>query len=102
MGEACAKGAKDRAGRVCPTEANVPETVEGTAVWAALKSPGVWTGGGMSPLRIDRAELSRRLSDIEPWILIDLLDAFEPAALAAIARASKTKTKPGKRPAEEE
>lgn len=52
-----------------------------------------WTGGGMSPLRIDRAQLVARVEDAPAWVVHELIDAFEPAALKAMAEARAAKRK---------
>jgi hypothetical protein len=51
----------------------------------------------MTPRRIDRAAIRSRLEDVACWIVEALLDAFEAAALAAMA-ASEKKKKPGDKP----
>ena len=58
-------------------------------MWDAVQRPGAWTGGGMTPRRIDRLAIHARLSHTPVWILEVLLDAFEPAALAAAGVAEK-------------
>ena len=45
----------------------------------------------MSPRRVDRDAVRARMPGVEHWIIDELLDAFEPAALTAIAEA-KPKT----------
>lgn len=82
-------------GRLCPTVEHACRTVEGAAVWDGVRRSGGWSGGGFSPRRIDRAALHARLADTPAWILEDLVDAFEPAALEAIATAKKKRT-PGR------
>lgn len=39
----------------------------------------------MTPRRIDREAVRARMADVPVWIVEDLLDAFEPAALKAAA-----------------
>lgn len=43
----------------------------------------------MSPRRLDRAAIRARLEHLPGWVIEALLDAFEPAALSAIAAAEK-------------
>ena len=43
----------------------------------------------MTPLRVNRPAIHARLSDVEPWIIETLLDAFEPMALSC-ARPKET------------
>lgn len=69
------------------------QTFEGEAVWRAVSRSGSWSGGGMTPRRVDRAAVRARLSDTPGWIVEELIDAFEPAALAAAAKA-ETMRKP--------
>jgi hypothetical protein len=46
----------------------------------------------MTPLRLDRAALSRRLAaDIDPWVMDSLLDAFEPAMTGALSRNARNR-----------
>ena len=45
----------------------------------------------MTPRRIDRAAIRARLEDVPGWIIEALLDAFEAAALAAMAATEKKK-----------
>ncbi len=52
----------------------------------------------MTPRRIDRQTVHARLSPIAPWIIETLLDAFEPAALAAVAVVEKRRGKDKPRP----
>lgn len=47
----------------------------------------------MSPLRIDRAQLVARVEDAPAWVVHELIDAFEPAALKAMAEARAAKRK---------
>ena len=54
-------------------------------MWDAVCRSGGWTGGGMTPRRLDRLAIRARLEDIPGWIVEDLLDEFEPAALKAMA-----------------
>lgn len=65
-------------------------------MWAAVQPVGSWQGGGLAPIRLDRLEVERRLDgEVPRWILDPLLDAFEPAALAAMnSKAAKDKGKP--------
>jgi squalene cyclase len=62
-------------------------------VWDAISRSGGWTGGGMTPRRLDRAAILARLPDVPGWILQDLMDAAEPAALAAEAKAREREKK---------
>jgi hypothetical protein len=48
-------------------------------------------------VRLDRGELRARLPDHPAWVLDDLLDAFEPAAVAAMAEAAEAKRKRDRR-----
>ncbi len=73
-------------GRRCPQAEHACATFEGEAVWAAISRSSGWTGGGMTPRRINRAAVRSRLADIEGWIVEALLDAVEPTALAAAAK----------------
>lgn len=43
----------------------------------------------MTPRRLDRAAIRARLEHLPGWVIEALLDAFEPAALSAIAAAEK-------------
>lgn len=61
-------------------------------MWDAVSRAGGWAGGGMTPRRVDRAAVRARLDTVDGWIVEDLIDAFEPAALAA-ERAAKTREK---------
>ncbi|MBX3480083.1 MAG: hypothetical protein KF842_06760 [Caulobacter sp.] len=64
-------------------------------MWRAVKGGGVWTGGGMTPTRLDRAAVLRRTGDLaQAWVTEELLDAFEPAALGALHRTGKTRREP--------
>ncbi|WP_404419163.1 hypothetical protein [Brevundimonas vesicularis] len=58
-------------------------------MWDAVQRAGAWTGGGMTPRRIDRTAIRARLDHVPAWILEVLLDAFEPAALKASGVAEK-------------
>lgn len=91
----CASGLSDDKGRRCPQVEHACRTAEGEAVWRAVSRSGGWSGGGMTPRRLDRTAIADRLPDVDRWILEELLDAFEPAALAAVAEAEK---KTGKAP----
>ncbi len=62
-------------------------------MWDAVQRAGTWTGGGMTPRRIDRQAIRARLGHVPVWILEVLLDAFEPAALSAAAVAEKKRRK---------
>lgn len=54
-----------------------------------LQTAAVWTGGGMSAPRLDRAAIAHRLEGaVEPWILTGLLDGYEAAALKGLAARS--------------
>lgn len=58
----------------------------------------------MTPRRVDRAAVRDRLADVPGWIIEAMVDAFEAAALAAMAATEKKKTprdKPGSSPAED-
>lgn len=69
-------------------------TAEGFRLWEAVRSPGAWIHTGFGPPRLDRAGLARRLGDGVPaWLIDELLDAYEPAALDGLA-AAKRKPKP--------
>lgn len=76
-----------------------PQTVEGKAVWAVLRAAPVWCGGGMTPMRLDRAAVAERLGGlVEAWVLHALLDPYEIAYLAGhAARQATTAHKPGAR-----
>lgn len=58
----------------------------------------------MIPRRIDRLAVHARLHPMPVWIVENLLDAFEPAALraAAVAEKKREKAKPGARRAQAE
>lgn len=58
----------------------------------------------MIPRRVDRVAVHARLSHIPIWIIENLLDAFEPAALraAAVAEKNREKAKPSARRAQAE
>lgn len=43
----------------------------------------------MTPRRVDRQAVLTRLAPMPPWIIETLLDAFEPAALNAVAVSEK-------------
>lgn len=58
-------------------------------MWDAVQRSSGWTGGGMTPVRVDRQAVRTRLEDVPGWIVETLLDDFEPAALAAQAAARK-------------
>ena len=62
-------------------------------MWDAVQRAGAWTGGGMTPRRIDRMAIRARLDHVPAWILEVLLDAFEPAALKAAGVAEKKREK---------
>lgn len=98
----CASGLADAKGKRCPQVAHACRTAEGEAVWRAVSRSGGWTGGGMVPRRLDRAAIRARLPEIENWILEELMDAFEPAALAASAKVEEaeraTRKQAGKGP----
>ncbi len=99
----CASGLADQKGRLCPQAEHACRTYEGEAVWSAVRRAGGWSGGGMVPRRLDRSAIRARLDDFDGWVLEELMDAFEPAALAADAKASerrkadRTAEKPAKR-----
>lgn len=80
-------------GRRCPRFEYACRTVEGAEVWDAVQRAGAWTGGGMTPRRIDRNGVRARLDHVPAWILEVLLDAFEPAALKAAGIAEKNRAK---------
>jgi len=85
----------DAKGRRCPQVEHACRTFEGEAVWRAVGRAGGWTGGGMVPRRVDRAAVRARMPDVPIWILEELIDAFEPAALAASAKVEgRRKPKP--------
>lgn len=89
----CASGLPDGKGRRCPRFEHACRTFEGAAVWDAISRAGGWTGGGMTPRRLDRSAIRARLPDIPAWIVEDLMDAAEPAALAAEAKAREREKK---------
>lgn len=93
----CAQGVAVE-GRRCPQVEHACATFEGEAVWSAISRASGWTGGGMTPRRINRAAVRSRLADIEGWIVEALLDAVEPVALAAAAKAEAARKpkSPGK------
>lgn len=62
-------------------------------MWDAVQRAGAWTGGGMTPRRVDRQGIRARLDHVPSWILEVLLDAFEPAALKAAGIAEKKRVK---------
>lgn len=62
-------------------------------MWDAVQRAGAWTGGGMTPRRIDRQAVHARLDHVPAWIIEALLDAFEPAALKAASVAEKRREK---------
>ncbi len=66
-------------------------------MWDAVQRSGAWTGGGMTPRRIDRHGVRARLSHAPAWIVETLLDAFEPAALRAASVAEKKREKTERR-----
>lgn len=68
-------------------------TDEGARVWDAVRRSGAWSGGGMTPLRLDRAAIRARLNDLPGWLIETLLDTFEPAALRARDVADKRRKK---------
>lgn len=74
-------------------------------MWDAVQRSGGWTGGGMTPRRVDRAAVHARLEGVPGWIIENLIDAFEPAALNAAAevekRRNKNRDKPGSSPEKE-
>lgn len=85
--EPCAQGLPGAGGKLCPQVEHAPRTVEGHALWRLVARPGVWTGGGLSAPRLDRAEIRARMDQrVEPWVLDDLLDAVEPALVAGLMR----------------
>ena len=43
----------------------------------------------MTPRRVDRNAVAARMPQTPRWIVEDLLDAFEPAALTAAAKADE-------------
>lgn len=97
----CASGLADAKGRRCPRFEHACRTFEGEAVWQAASRASGWSGGGMVPRRLDRAAIRARLPDIEGWVLDELMDAIEPAALAASAvAAERDKKRKGARPPE--
>lgn len=92
----CASGLPGPSGRLCPQIEHACHTREGQQLWDAVRRSSSWAGGGMNPLRIDRASIHQRLTDVPVWIIETLLDEFEPAALNARALVQKKtkKTKP--------
>lgn len=62
-------------------------------MWDAVQRSGGWTGGGMTPRRVDRAAVHARLEGVPAWMIETLLDAFEPAALEAATKAEKRRKK---------
>lgn len=83
----CAQGLVGENGRRCPQVEHACRTVEGEAVWQSVAQSGCWSGGGMMPRRVDRSAVRARLSNVDGWIVETLIDAFEPTALAAAAKA---------------
>jgi hypothetical protein len=83
----CSQGLTAANGRKCPQIEHACRTVEGEALWRAVAQSGGWSGGGMVPRRVDRAAIRARLPGVDGWMIEDLIDAFEPAALAAMAKA---------------
>ncbi|MBJ7485964.1 hypothetical protein [Brevundimonas sp.] len=95
LNQPCASGRPDAKGRLCPQIEHACRTTEGAAVWSAVSRAGGWTGGGMTPRRVDRAAVRARLEGIDGWIVETLIDTFEPAALAAAVRSeARKKLKP--------
>lgn len=80
-------------GRRCPRFEHACTTDEGAKVWDAVQRSGGWTGGGMTPRRVDRAAIHARLEGVPGWIIENLVDAFEPAALNAAAEVEKRRNK---------
>ncbi|GEM_PF-2011924 len=82
-------------GRLCPQVEHACRTQEGQRLWDAVRRASGWAGGGMTPVRMDRAAIRARLEDIPAWILETLMDAFEPTALTGLAqsRAKQLKNK---------
>ncbi|MBX9707053.1 MAG: hypothetical protein K2X61_03870 [Caulobacteraceae bacterium] len=89
----CATGMADSSGRRCPRFEHACQTFEGAAVWDAISRAGGWTGGGMTPRRLDRSAIRARLAEVPGWIVEELCDAAEPAALAAEAKAREREKK---------
>ena len=57
-----------------------------------------WIRADLSPPRLDRAELHRRLTEASAWVIDEMADIYEAAALAAMAErqaASKSSTGAG-------
>ena len=81
-------------GRRCPRFEHACTTDEGARLWDAVQRSSAWTGGGMTPRRIDRAAVRARMDGVPGWIVETLLDAFEPAALNAAAISEKRQEKP--------
>lgn len=92
----CSMGLKGANGRRCPQVEHACKSHEGQLVWDAVRRASGWTGGGMTPLRIDRAAIRARLDGVPGWIVEVLLDAFEPAALAAQSKAREKQQKADK------
>ncbi len=77
---------KGSSGRFCPQVEFAPQTLEGLAFWRIVSGPGIWSGGGMSPPRLDRVEIRLQMDGAPTWISSGLLNAFEPKALEAMAQ----------------
>ena len=93
----CASGLKGANG-YCPAIANAPETAEGRHVMRLVKRLSSWTGGGMSRLRLDRAQILRRMPNgLCTDAAEELMDVAEQSAGAALAARS---AKPGDPPRE--
>ncbi len=61
-------------------------------MWTVLRGPANWIGGGMSPERMDRAQILARLDpDVPRWIVDELLDQYEPAVIASRHTAAKVR-----------
>ncbi len=97
VGAPCASGFPGAKGRRCPQYEHACQTVEGAAVWDAVSRSGGWSGGGMTPRRIDRPAVRARLEHCDGWIVEALIDHFEPAALAAAAKAEDARKPKNKR-----
>lgn len=91
----CAEGRPGPTGRLCPEVENAPTTAEGVAFWRVIRRAMPWMGGGMSPVRLDRAEVRGRLAGVPRWIVDELADDFEQAAIAALAEGRKRNNQGG-------
>ena len=82
-------------GRRCPQFEHACQTFEGQAVWDAVRRPGGWVGGGLTPRRVNRDTVRASLPEAEGWVVEALIDEFEPAALEAADKAEKKRRPTG-------